>query len=229
MPQDRLKATMAQLASAGAARFLRGRSGAAASPPICRPPAARCRSKTSRRSAPICASRWRSPIAAAKCSRRPNSPPDRRWRIRCGLLQENLQARARRTGCGGLRRLRVGAAGGLSRTAEGHGRCRRPPRARRRSAGAGLHHAFLGGRPRRQHGGGDANPAVDVRLEIRHAADRHHHEQRHHVVRSDAGHAEFAGAGQALPDQLHAGAGAGRRRPARSRSAPPAAGASCRR
>ena len=26
-----------------------------------------------------------------------------------------------------------------------------------------------------------------------HAADRHHHEQRHHVVRPDAGHAEFAG------------------------------------
>ena len=40
-------------------------------------------------------------------------------------------------------------------------------RARRRSTGAGLHHAFLGGRPRRQHGGGDANPAVDLRLQIR--------------------------------------------------------------
>ena len=61
------------------------------------------------------------------------------------------------------------------------------------------------------------------------AADRHHHEQRHHVVRSDPGHAEFAGARQALPHQLHAGAGAGRRRPARSPSAPPADGASCRR
>ena len=59
--------------------------------------------------------------------------------------------------------------------------------------------------------------------------DRHHHEQRHHVVRPDAGHAEFAGARQALPHQLHAGAGAGSRRPARSRSAPPADGASCRR
>ena len=45
--------------------------------------------------------------------------------------------------------------------------------------------------------------------------DRHHHEQRHHVVRSDAGHAELAGARQTLPDQLHAGAGAGGRWPPR--------------
>ena len=73
------------------------------------------------------------------------------------------------------------------------------------ASGTVLHHAFLGGRPRRQHGGGDADPAVDFRLEIRHAANRHHDEQRHHVVRSDAGHAEFACARQALPDQLHAG------------------------
>ena len=43
------------------------------------------------------------------------------------------------------------------------------------------------------------------------------------------GRAEFAGARQALPDQLHAGAGAGRRRQAAGASAPPADGASCRR
>ena len=71
---------------------------------------------------------------------------------------------------------------------QGHGRRRRPARARRRSAGAGLHHAFLGGRSRRQHGGGDADAVVDLRLPIRDAANRHHHEQRHHVVRSGAGH-----------------------------------------
>ncbi len=34
---------------------------------------------------------------------------------------------------------------------------------------------------------------------------------------------------QTLPDQLHAGAGAGGRRPPVGRSAPPAGGASCRR
>ena len=62
-----------------------------------------------------------------------------------------------------------------------------------------------------------------------HAAKRHHHEQRHHVVRPDAGRAEFAGARQALPDQLHPGAGGGRRRHGGWRSAPPAAAASCRR
>ena len=54
-----------------------------------------------------------------------------------------------------------------------------------------------------------------LRLQIRLRPDRHHHEQRHHVVRSDAGHAELAGAGQALPHQLHAGAGAGERWPPR--------------
>ncbi len=43
------------------------------------------------------------------------------------------------------------------------------------------------------------------------AAERHHHEQRHHVVRSDARRPQFARPRQALPDQLHAGAGAGGR------------------
>ena len=55
------------------------------------------------------------------------------------------------------------------------------------ASGAGLHHAFLRGRSRRQHGGGDADAVVDLRLQIRDAENRHHHEQRHHVVRSDAG------------------------------------------
>ena len=112
------------------------------------------------------------------------------------LLQKDLQPGKQRPGCIGLHGLCAGAAIGLSRTAAGHGRRRRPARARRRASGAGLHHAFFGGRPRRQHGGGDANPAVDLRLEIRHAANRHHHEQRHHVVRPDAGRTEFAAAGK---------------------------------
>ena len=47
--------------------------------------------------------------------------------------------------------------------------------------------------------------------------DRHHLEQRHHVVRPDPGHAEFARARQALPHQLHAGTSAISRRKARGR------------
>ena len=140
-----------------------------------------------------------------------------------------LAAGAQRPGCIGLHGLRAGAAGRLSRTTEGHGRRRRPPHARRRGAGAVLHHAFLRRRPRRQYGGGDADAAVDVRLEVRRRANRNHHEQRHHVVRPDARRAEFAGARQALPDQLHAGGGAKPPMAAVSPSARPADAASCRR
>ena len=138
------------------------------------------------------------------------------------------EARAWHAGCRRLHRLCFGAAGGLSRTPEGHGRRRRQAFARRRSAGAGLHHAFLGGRPRRQHGGGDADAAVDIRLQIRLGPDRHHHEQRHHVVRPDPGHAELAGAGQTLPHQLHPRAGSRPQTAAAWPSARPADGASCR-
>ena len=138
-------------------------------------------------------------------------------------------ARPRRAGCDVLHGICPGAAIGLPRTAAGHGRRRRQPRARRRASGAGLHHAFLGGRPRGQHGGGDTNAALDLRLEIRHAADRRDHEQRHHVVRPDARPVEFAGARKTLPDQLHAGAGAGRRWPPSGARRLRRDGASCRR
>ena len=95
-------------------------------------------------------------------------------------------------------------ASGLSRAAQGHGRCRRQALARRRISRARLHHAFLRRRPPRQHRGGDADAALVVRLEIRDAAHRHRHEQRHHVVRPDARHHKFARTRQALPHQLHA-------------------------
>ena len=170
LPQDRLKATMAHLASARPARFLRGRSGAAASPPTSRPPAARCRSKTSSRSAPICASRWRFPIAAARCLRRRNSPPDRRCRARSRLLQQNLKPARGGPDAAAYIAYASALQSAYRERLQGHGRRRRQARARRRSAGAGLHHAFLGGRPRRQHGGGDADAAVDLRLQIRLAA-----------------------------------------------------------
>ena len=61
-------------------------------------------------SARICASRWQFPIAAARCSRRRSSPPVRRWRIRCGLLQQDLQARARRPDAAAYAAYAIGAA-----------------------------------------------------------------------------------------------------------------------
>ena len=71
LPQDGLKATMTQLAAR--ARGISTRAiWRAASPPISRTMAARCRSKISPPSARICASRSRYPIAAARCSRRPS-------------------------------------------------------------------------------------------------------------------------------------------------------------
>src|SRR5262245_51088128 len=62
----------------------------AASPPTSRPPAARCRWRTSPRSAPIIASRCKSPIAVEKCLRRPSSPRARRSRRRCAACRKKL-------------------------------------------------------------------------------------------------------------------------------------------
>jgi gamma-glutamyltranspeptidase/glutathione hydrolase len=93
MPQDRLKATMAQLASAGPRDFYEG-DLAQSLAAISRPPAARCRSKTSSRSVRICASRWRFPIAAARCSRRRNSPQVRRCRARSACCRRISTPRA---------------------------------------------------------------------------------------------------------------------------------------
>ena len=208
-----LKATMAHLAARRPARFLPGRSRAQHRRRYSGRRRRACRSRTSPPSAPMAAR----PLAIPYRGGNVYATPE----LTCGptlahtlrLLQQKLQPGRGGPDAAAYTRICAGAAIGLSRAALGHGRCRRPPRARRRASGAGLHHAFLGRRPRRQHGRGDADPAVDLRLEVRDAANRHHHEQRHHVVRPDAGRAEFAGAGQALPDQLHAGGGGSRRRP----------------
>ena len=137
----------------------------AASPPTSRPPAARCRSKTS----PPFRAHLREPLAipyrGGKVFATPELTAGPTLAHTLRLLQQELSARRARTGCGGLHRL-------CAR------RCRRPIASackdmgdadgRRalgaEAAGAGLHHAFLGRRPRRQHGRGDADAAVDLRL-----------------------------------------------------------------
>ena len=60
---------------------------------------------------------------------------------------------------------------------------------------AGLHLALLCRRPPRQHGGGDPDSAVDLRLALHVARHRCADEQRDHVVRSRAGQAELARSG----------------------------------
>ena len=144
------------------------------------------------------------------------------------LLQQESEAGGR-AGCGRLCRICARLAGGLPRAAQGHGRCRRQALARRRISGAGLHHAFLRRRPPRQHRRGDADAALVVRLEIRDAAHRHRHEQRHHVVRPDARHHQLARTRQALPLPTTRLSSPRPRTASASRSAPPAAAASCRR
>ena len=228
LPQDRLKATMAHLASQGPRDFYEGdlakslaadiqAAGGALSVEDLKPFRAHLRE-------PLSIS-----YRGGKVFATPELTAGPTLSRTLGLLQERSQACAWRARCRRLHRLCLGAAGGLSRAPQRHGRHRRPARARRGSAGAGLHHAFLGGRSRRQHGGGDANPALDIRLQIRLRPDRRHHEQRHHVVRPDPGHAEFAGARQALPDQLHPRARRNQPTEGALLSAPPADVASCRR
>ena len=93
MPQDKLKATMAQLAGAGPARFLRGRSGAQ----HCGRRAGRRRRVVDRgpRALPQHRARTvgRFPIAAEKCLRRQSSPPARRWRARCACCSRTCSLR----------------------------------------------------------------------------------------------------------------------------------------
>ena len=103
---------------------------------------------------------------------------------RAGGRPHQGQGRARRRL---LRRHRRRHAPGLRGAAQDHGR----------QAHQHLHHAFLRRRLRRQHGGADPDADVAVRLLRDAAQDRHHHEQRHAVVRSRAQPAELDRAGQA--------------------------------
>ena len=113
------------------------------------------------------ASRWRFPIAAAQVFATPELTGGPTLAHTLRLLQQNLQparggpdaaayaAYARALQSAYRERLQdMGDADG--RRALGA-----------EAAGAGLHHAFLRGRSRRQHGGGDADAVVDLRLQIR--------------------------------------------------------------
>ena len=121
MPQDRLKATMAQLASAGPRDFYEGdlanslaadiqAAGGALSVEDLKPFRAHLRE-------PLAI-----PYRGGKVFATPELTAGPTLSRTLGLLQERSQACARRTGCGSLRRLCLGAASGLSRAAEGHGR-----------------------------------------------------------------------------------------------------------
>ena len=128
-------------------------------------------------------------------------------------LRRTLELAGERTKGGRARRdffvaIAEGHAPGLRRAAEDHGR----------QADQHLHHAFLRRRFRRQHGGADAN-LMSLFGSVRDAAqDRHHHEQRHAVVRSRARPAQLDRAGQAAAVQhLPRGRGQGRQAVVRHR------------
>ena len=121
MPQDRLQATMAQLASAGPRDFY---EGDLATQPRRRHPGRRRRAVGRR---PQAVPRASARAAGDSLSRRQGVRDTRTHGgadafAHARSVAEGSQARARRTGCGGLCRLCLGAAGGLSRAAEGHGR-----------------------------------------------------------------------------------------------------------
>ncbi len=103
MPQDRLKATMAHLASAGPRDFYEGDLAKSLAADIQAAGGALSVEDLSR-SARICVSRWPFPIAAARCSATPELTAGPTLSRTLGLLQKRSQARARRPGCGGLRR-----------------------------------------------------------------------------------------------------------------------------
>ena len=121
LPQDRLEATMAQLASAGPRDFY---EGDLASSTHRRHPGGRRRAVGQRpRGLP------RAPARAAghSLSRRQGVRDTGTHRrtdavAHARSVAERSQARARRAGCRRLHRLCLGAASRLSRTAEGHGR-----------------------------------------------------------------------------------------------------------
>ena len=186
----------------------------AASPPTCRPAAARCRSRTSPPSAPIGASRWRSPIAAAQVFATPE--------LTCGptlahtlrLLQQHLQP-----GRGGPDAAAYAAYALALQSAYrerlqdmGDADGRRALGAEHLAPACTTHFSVVDR---------DGNMAAVTQTLLSTFGSKFVTPQSGITMNNGImwfdptpGGAQFAGARQALPDQLHAGAGAGRRRPA---------------
>ncbi len=130
MPQDKLKATMAHLAAQGPRDFYEG--------DLARSLAADVRSAGGALSVedlmPFKAD-LREPLEISyrggKVFATPELTGGPTLAHTLRQLQQSLQPGRSESGCGGLRGLRHGAADGLPRTPERHGRCRRPARARR--------------------------------------------------------------------------------------------------
>ena len=226
--RTRLKATLEQLAARGPRDFYEGDTRAQHRRRHHRPPAARCRWKTSPPSARYHREPLPFPIAAARCLRRRSSPPARRWRIRCACCSRSWSpGRAPDATAYTEYALALQSAYRERLSDMGDADGRRALGAEHLAPACTTHFSVVDR---------DGNMAAVTQTLLSTFGskfvtpqDRHHHEQRHHVVRSDAGRAELAGARQALPDQLHARGGGDLRRPAAWRSALPAAGASCRR
>ena len=164
MPQERLKAAMAQLASAGPRDFYQG--------DLAKSLAADIQSAGGALSVEDLAAfraHLREPLVipyrGGKVFVTPELTAGPTLSRTFGLLQENLKpVRGAPDAAAYIAYARPSI--GLSRTAVDMGD---PTDAARSapSAGAGLHHAFLGRRPRRQHGGGDADLAVELWFQIR--------------------------------------------------------------
>ena len=188
LPQDKLKATLSHLADAGPRDFYQG--------DLARSIAADIRADGGALSVEDLAAfraHVREPLAipyrGGKVYATPELTAGPTMAHALRLLQQSLKP-AQRAGCGRLRRICAGAAGGLPRAAA---RTWAMPTAGARSAPnisrpACTTHFSVVDR--------DGNMAAvtqtllsSLRLEIRDAAHRHRHEQRHHVVRPDAGHA----------------------------------------
>lgn len=184
MPQDALKATMAQPAAAGPRDFYEGDLARSIADDI-QAPAARCRCAISAafraylREPPRFLSR-RHGLRDAGTDRGPHDGTHAR------SVAEGVSTGARRPGCCGLCSLCRSAASRLSRAVEGHGR--------RWAAARSVPRRWRYPAPRiSPQSTGDGNMAavtqtlLDLRLQIRDAEHRADHEQRHHVVRSGAG------------------------------------------
>ena len=162
----------------------------ATSPPTCRPAARRSTTTISAPTRRASSSRCRSSMAAPPSTSRAASPPARRSGARSSWRARGTKGKGA-PGADFFVAIAEGMHTAYEERLKTHGR----------QAHQHLHHAFLRRRLRRQHGGADPDADVAVRLLRDAAQDRHHHEQRHAVVRSRAQPAQLDRAGQAAAVQ----------------------------